>query len=350
MKIYRFIIQIYKGLLTNPNSFTKIITGLMPFIKSDYLFVVQEFHSASYRYRVLHLIELLKLQGYKSEITHINYPLIKQKIKHTKNVIFFRLDDTLKLANLYSFCKKRKKTIIYSVDDLIFHKYGKKAFQRADKIIVSTAYLKQMIEDKRNVIVIPNLLSKHQLKIYTKYKKKKSNYINMAYLSGSKTHDKDFESISEPICQIMKKYKNTKLYIYGYLTIPKKLNKFGERIIKKNFVNWRKLPKITSFIDINLVPLEIGNDFCESKSEIKYLEASLSKIPSIVSGMQVYKKIIINNKTGFIAYTTNDWLTYLDKLIADKDIRIYIGKNSNDFVQYNYSVESYFYKNRKVNI
>ena len=51
---------------------------------------------------------------------------------------------------------------------------------------------------------------------------------------------------------------------------------------------WRKLPEIQVQFDINLAPLEIDNPFGQSKSEIKYVEAALLRVPTIASPSDSY--------------------------------------------------------------
>ena len=62
------------------------------------------------------------------------------------------------------------------------------------------------------------------------------------------------------------------------------LNKYNNQIIKRNFTNWRELPELISNVDINIAPLK-DNIFNEAKSENKWIEASLVKVPTIASNI-----------------------------------------------------------------
>ena len=96
--------------------------------------------------------------------------------------------------------------------------------------------------------------------------KKDENKIIIGYLSGSITHNSDFELIKDSIKRILDEYPNVYLEIMGYLDLPEDLKKYESKIIRENFTDWQKLPNIIAGIDINLAPLEksIFNDifFC----------------------------------------------------------------------------------------
>ena len=91
--------------------------------------------------------------------------------------------------------------------------------------------------------------------------------------------------------------------------------------------DWTKLPEIISNVDINIIPLEI-NIFNEGKSEDKWVEASLVKVPTIVSNFGEFKNVIENNKTGILCSNISDWYISLKTLINDKNLRRTIGENA----------------------
>jgi len=78
-------------------------------------------------------------------------------------------------------------------------------------------------------------------------KRKKHKNITIGYISGSITHNPDFELVLYPLIKILKKYKNVRILILGILSIPKFLSKFSSRIIIKPFIDWKKLPKIIEY-------------------------------------------------------------------------------------------------------
>jgi hypothetical protein len=50
--------------------------------------------------------------------------------------------------------------------------------------------------------------------------------------------------------------------------------------------------------------------------------------------------VVKNGETGFWASSEEQWFSLLEKLILDKDLRIKVGKQSQQFIRKNYSVEA----------
>ena len=89
----------------------------------------------------------------------------------------------------------------------------------------------------------------------------------------------------------MGKYKDVFLKIVGELNIPEELELYKERILAVPFTDWKKLPELIASVDINLAPLE-DNLFNAAKSENKWMEAALVKVPTIASEVGAFKEII----------------------------------------------------------
>ena len=175
-----------------------------------------------------------------------------------------------------------------------------------------------------------------ELALKRKSKKKNSNVIIIGYFSGSITHNDDIEMIIPSIIKILKEFNNIKLFLMGELDIPKGLKNFSSRIIKKSFVDWKKLPEYISNVDINIAPIK-ENIFNEAKSENKWLEAALVKIPTIASNVGAFKKVINNGKTGFLCTTNEEWYKVLKDLVLNKTLQINIGSNAYEVCKKDYN-------------
>ena len=73
--------------------------------------------------------------------------------------------------------------------------------------------------------------------------------------------------------------------------------------------------------DINLAPLEVGNLFCEAKSELKFFEAALVDVPTIASPTGPLRRAIRQGETGLLATTPSDWFDTLTSLVDDFGLR-----------------------------
>ena len=97
--------------------------------------------------------------------------------------------------------------------------------------------------------------------------------------------------------------------------------------IREPIWDYEKYLKELSKADINLSILE-KSEITDCKSEIKWLEASIFKIPSILSPTDTYKEIINDGKDAFFAKNEDDFYEKLEALILDKKLRQEIGLNA----------------------
>ena len=137
----------------------------------------------------------------------------------------------------------------------------------------------------------------------------------------------------------MGKYKDVFLKIVGELNIPEELELYKERILAVPFTDWKKLPELIASVDINLAPLE-DNLFNAAKSENKWMEAALVKVPTIASEVGAFKEIIKHGKDGVLCSNSTEWLEMLEKLILDGDYRRIIGQEAYERVKKNVTTYS----------
>ncbi len=79
-------------------------------------------------------------------------------------------------------------------------------------------------------------------------------------------------------------------------------------------------------LDINLAPLEIGNPFCESKSELKFFEAGIVSVPTVATATRTFREAIADGTDGFVASSTDEWVEKVGALIADSELRVRLGR------------------------
>src|SRR5262249_46403433 len=79
---------------------------------------------------------------------------------------------------------------------------------------------------------------------------------------------------------------------------------------------------------INLAPLEVGNAFCEAKSELKYFEAASVRVPTIASPTEPFAAAITHGVNGFLANRTEEWYHCLTRLVTDGQHRVEMGNNA----------------------
>ena len=272
------------------------------------------------------------------------------------------------IVNLINILKNKNKKIIYDVDDLIFDKDQIKKIsflknsdpitsdhfirntenylkitKMADLVVTPTNFLSNYIKNKYHIktAVLRNHLDQKSLdkgkEIFIANKNKNSSEIIIGYFPGTKTHQKDFETINKILQKILLKYPQLKLKIVGDKSLITFFDKTKEQIVFHKKVPYKKLMELYRDIDISLAPSEINNDFCESKSELKYFFAGACGIPTIASATDAFKYAIKNDENGYLCYKNQDWVEYLEELINHRQKRISMGKKAFDHVQKEYN-------------
>jgi len=318
------------------------------------------------RYRVTHQIEQLEFVGYScDEIWYEN--LTMDMLKFYRGFIFYRCPSTPLILDFIDKAKSYNKTTFFDIDDLVIdEKYTKtikyvnemskedydiymdgvnrmqETLRHCDYGITTTKTLARELENYISEVYINrNVSSEKMLKISEDVlkekeklnaKSKQENKIYLGYMSGSITHNPDFELISPVIKRLLKKYDNVYLSVVGFLDVPEKLKEVEHKIVKKDFVNWKKLPKLISELDINLVPLE-ESVFNEAKSENKWVEAGLVKTVTVASAVGPFKDFIKNGETGYLCTNEKEWEETLENLIQNENLRKKIAEKTFNIVR-----------------
>ena len=94
-----------------------------------------------------------------------------------------------------------------------------------------------------------------------------------------------------------------------------------------------------SEIDINIIPFK-DCIFNEIKSEHRWFEAALVKVPSISNNIGAYKQTILHGKTGLLSSNIEDWYNEMETLILDNFLRQSIAENAFEICKEKYNTLS----------
>jgi len=356
-RIMKYLINFFKTIFSRKSGDILIITGGLG-------------DSALYMSR--HYADELNNNGLKCSTTVIDDPFLLKHADNFKVFIFHRTLFTTKIEKFINKIKESKKEIIFDTDDLVFDSrylnqmdylkemnvLEKKQYQKGvgEEILndpfvkvctTTTSYLAEKLKERnKQVFIVPNKLSDSDLKIAEEINKIRNskfeirNSIRLGYFSGTISHNKDFAVITDVLIEIMDKFPQVALFLVGPLDLESSLNKFKNRIKQLPYVPRHKHFENIAKVDINLAPLEIGNPFCESKSELKFFEAGILGVPTIAAATQTFIEAIEDGVDGFIANSTRDWIEKLQKLIENKDLRIEMGKKAREKTLDKYTTKS----------
>lgn len=339
-------------------------------------------------YRAFNHAEELNIHGIKTSVVMQDNPFLSKYVDRCKVFIFQRTLVTSSIERTIKKIKEQGKEIIFETDDLVFDaKYIKQTDMYKNKLNAAeklqykngvggeivkddyvkvctapTTYLGKKLEEYgKKVFIVRNKFSNHELEltqnILDNLPKEKDDpgAVRVGYFSGTSSHNKDFASIVDALMEVMKKYSNVKLFLAGPLDVDNKLNKYKERIVVMPFVPRDKYYENIWKVDINLAPLILGDPFCESKSEIKFTEPGILKIPTVAIKNQTFSEAIEDGKDGFLANKNEEWVEKLGKLIQDVELRKKMGEKAREKIIRDYTnknshtVDYYEYLEKQIN-
>ena len=328
----------------------------------------------SARYRCHHHAEELRLHGLRSSVTVQDHPLLLRAVDRFSIFIFHRPLMTPVLEKAVEKIKAQGKEIIFETDDLLFDPkylehsdYVQKANALERKLYengmgaeilndpyvktctVTTEFLAEKLREYgKHVFVVPNRLSQEDVSGAEKILAERAEDSNtdtdepvtLAYFSGSKSHDKDFATITDALSVLFEKYPELRLVLAGPLSTENHLQRYADRIEVLPFAPREQHFRNIARVDINLAPLEIGNPFCEAKSELKFFEAGIVGVPTVAAATQTFREAIEDGVDGFTAGTTKEWTEKLERLIGDKALRESMGERARQKTLKCYTTES----------
>lgn len=319
------------------------------------------------RYRVENKAAQLRNLGF--DVWTVNASDFKMGYaENASHIIIYRTGYSEEFEKLCHLAQKYNKPVYYDIDDLVIdtkytdllsytqglsdiEKYeydsGVKSYGKmmslCDSVITTTQTLKEELENYSSKVIINRNLASEELVSLSQntikdYRQDHSK-VKLGYFSGSITHNENFEMIKPAIVQILEKYPHVELHLVGYIDLPQDLQKYTKQIKMNPYVDWRELPRLISQMDINLAPL-VDSVFNRAKSEIKWLEAALVKVPTVASYLGSFEEMVSNDETGLLAQP-GEWYEKLEILIENPDKRQRIAEAAYRFVLENCTVKNH---------
>ena len=336
----------------------------LPVENRKILFVGEEISFAS-RYRVEHFREQLILNGYASKFIQMDQTE-QEKIEEYTAVVMYRCSKLMEAEMLANRAKAAGIPVYYDVDDLVFD-YEKISglhflkgseysdfrtttdrihgcMEFCDGYFTSTETLAKEIREEfpgKPVVINRNCMSmemevlSHEAVEQTD---KDKDRIYIGYLSGSRTHDQDFAQVEAALLEVMQRHPEVYLKLVGVLD-ESGMAPVQNRIEKLPFMDWRQLPGVIAGLDINLMPLENSLFHC-CKSENKWTEAALVKVPSVMSHNREMEYVVENGKDGWMCTTKEEWVSALESLVTDEKARKAMGEAAHEKVMEHYLTEN----------
>lgn len=337
-----------------------------------------------YDYKNDYIVEWEREINDETRQEHILYDL--NGLMHNSDISVWQMAHGLKTLALFQSYRRiyPKKKMIVELDDDVFNvnpeSIASEAYKpnsdyeyiteyqikNASAMIVSTEYLKKSLQEKfyywnkewqlesknksnipelRNIYksyirdmrieVMPNCID---FGIWDNLKNNNGNKKIRIGWAGGGAHKLDLAIINKVIPIILNKYKNVEFMIFGGM--PDYMQTTDRILHHSQWYGIDKYPEELAKLgfDIALAPLK-DNEFNRCKSNLRWLEMSALKIPTICSNVEPFKKSVKDGSTGFLVNTADEWVEALSFLIDHANKRKEIGCNAYNVVKDQFNVE-----------
>jgi glycosyltransferase involved in cell wall biosynthesis len=309
------------------------------------------------RYRTFHLHQQLLLLGADSTLSHLTDSALPGYINRADVIFLHRVAQDRYVEKMMTIARRRGALLLMDTDDLIFDleafdwidspdfrdsirrkQYLEEMSRQRDTLLscdaalTSTSFLATRIKQTgieswvhRNAFSLEMLAASEAAVVSGKHP---VDQIVIGFASGTLTHNRDFDSISPLLMASLEAHPQVKLMIVGHLELELEWHSFKDQILHQRFINWRELPCVLAGFDINLAPLVIDNPFSQSKSEIKFMEAGLVRVPTIASTSPAFAGAIQNGEDGYLASRQEEWQAALENLIDSRELARQMGESA----------------------
>lgn len=290
------------------------------------------------------------------------------------DIIVFHRPDTQEHIELAKLLKFAGKKIVFDNDDTYildkthpFYKVNKKGFvdnvKNAQKILSEFIYNSDLVttttellaDEYRkvnpNTIVLPNMVNP---KDWDEPLKNTGDKVRIG-IFGSSAFSFDASIIEKELRQL-DLMTDVQLVLYGLQGVDeRKENKKVAKLLKDDYKLWNSLQNLEHYpwtkmedyfeslnelrLDMVLIP-RYENYFNKCKSNLKFLEASMLKIPVVASSFSDYSSPydadVTDGVNGLLA--NGNWMEKIMTLVNDKKKRLEIGENAHKYVLSNYNI------------
>ena len=314
--------------------------------------------SQSSRIRVLNLSQKLKERGFSSDVHFLlnsSVSEIHDAIRKSDLVLFHRIQAEKRFiphrwTRLY-FLAKRERPVIFDFDDSIqldFPILTELCIKASDAVTVGSHELSQYSRRlNQNTYLIPSAVD---VDVYRPpnpaehaHFEKRNNTVVIGWHGSAAAHWRNLLILKDVLRKLKQKLRvDIVLRLIGGPFTPSLASQFN-RILPvqsgpEKWVEYDELPQYISGVDIGVYPLADTSRMA-SKASMKMLEQMAMGIPVVASSVGENRHITTNGYDGFLVSNVEEWISRLQALIENPELRNTVGAHARETVLRNYSLD-----------
>lgn len=352
------------------------------------LFVASQFLWQCFYYRTKQKLDHARVSNWNTR--YMDMDTLSDRHKWIRELQFAdvlyvcRLPASYEVLDLMVYARNLGIPVIYDIDDLVFDEQHfpsplasyagtinktlyvhlrldnplhRIAMLQADVVTCSTEPLAEQIRSiegfDKTVVVYPNLLSEelvinaasvrsgHATPLNLPEVENAPDSVEIFYGSATKAHKQVFYEVLCPaLAIIMASSPGVRVTLIGYFRLPRCLIGFSQRIkLLQPSPNYMGYIQRLRQADINIAILE-QDVFTDCKSELKWFEAGVFGIPSVVTPTATYRHVLHPEDDVLFAVTTEDWIRQINRLVESASLRRQIGESARQHVMAHYRPET----------
>ena len=308
------------------------------------------------KYRVVQKLELLHGQGIDCHMSHVDDQVrVYQLMQTATHLLLYRVASSPVVDGYLAEARRLGLVLAYDIDDPIFDAETYRENRNLETLseaereqlldsavmhlevmrecqhqFVSTCGMAERVKALLGVeaAIWPNVVDAETAQLAEQHEDRlpaAREETVVAYMSGSRAHDRDFESVAPVLAEMLEQHPTVVLMLVGYVEVPACLEPYGDRLRRIPFGNYHEYFAALARAQIVVVPLLIDR-FNECKSAIRFYEAALLNIPVVASRVGQFSEVIEPGVNGFLAADADEWRTALATLLGDAPLRHRVGE------------------------
>ncbi len=310
------------------------------------LFITKNLNGASTRYRALGYADQLRNSGWTVSQWSSKGGLrtLPWLIKATLQSDVVMIQRKLLSPPILCLVRALNTNLIYDFDDAVFlkdngskskHRYKlfRKVTQSARMIFAGNQYLADQARlFNPQVTVLPTTVNINKYEEAHNTNSSETNTIDLVWIGSSSTR-KYLEDITPILEKLGQQYPQLRLKIIADFDLPLKH-------LVTIPIEWSEKCEAHELASscIGIAPMT-ENPWTKGKCALKIIQYMAAGLPVVSSCTGANKEVVVDEETGFLVNTENEWISAIGRLINDKPLRQAMASKGFERAKNNYSQE-----------